>query len=111
LERNDNDAAQPPESIVEAPVERNGRREATAPPLNLMSGAAGAVVAIAVSGLLVVGLWAIARNAPSAATDPRLVPPPTAVASPARGDDQLYMTIVQTESGAPAVVTREAGAP
>lgn len=99
MERNDTDAELSPESNTEVPVARTGD-EATAPPppLNITSGALGAVVAIAVSALLVLALWTIARDAPSAATDPRLIPPPTAVPSPGRVGDQLYITIVPTES-------------
>lgn len=66
------------------------------PPSSVWSGAAGAVVAIAVSGLLIVGLWAVSRNAPSAGTDPRLAPPATATAAAGQNPfgEQVFVTVV-----------------
>ncbi|MDQ3695800.1 MAG: hypothetical protein M3464_19600 [Chloroflexota bacterium] len=77
--------------------------------IDLMSGARGAAVAIAVSVLLVVGLWAVARNAPSAGTDPRLLPSANAVGSPRPEDLQRNVTFVPGDSPASGAATAEAG--
>jgi hypothetical protein len=60
------------------------------------------VIAVAASGLLVLGLWAVSRNAPSAATDPRLEPNPTAAPAPGRLEQQIYITIAAEPMTPPA---------
>lgn len=52
------------------------------------------MLAIAVSGLLIVGLWAVARNAPSAGTDPRLLPPASAAPGANPFGEQVFVTVV-----------------
>jgi hypothetical protein len=66
------------------------------------------LIVIAVSGLLIVGLWLISRNAPSAGTDPRLFPAPTADAGTNPFGGQTFVTVApEPESAAPADGTDE----
>jgi hypothetical protein len=63
---------------------------------------------IAVSGLLIAGLWLLSRNAPSAGTDPRLLPAATVEAgtNPFRG--QTFVTVApEPQSPAPGDGTDE----
>ncbi len=108
MERNVDDFEQPTAADADG-ADEEAERQAT--PVNLMSGARGAAVAIAVSGLLVVGLWALARNAPSAGTDPRLVPVASPAAAPGRIDTQRFVTIIPGPSPAPVAASEETGAP
>ena len=105
MERDDDLPVEPPA------YDGTGRvaRQRSAERIDLMAGARGAAVAIAVSGLLVVGLWAVARNAPSAGTDPRLLPITNAVGSPRPEDLQRSVTFVPGDSPAPGAATGEAG--
>lgn len=80
------------------------------PPPNVWSGAPGAVLAIAVSGLLIVGLWAVSRNAPSAGTDPRLAPTATAAPGTNPFGEQVFVTVVpEPAPPPPATAVTDAG--
>jgi hypothetical protein len=71
-------------------------------PFNVLAGARGALLAIVASGLLIVGLWLLAREAPSAGTDPRLAPTATVAPGAAPFADQEFETAVpQPESLSP----------
>ena len=69
----------------------------------------GALLAIAISGLLILGLWAVARNAPSAGTDPRLAPTATVVVDRGPFGDQVFVTVVPQPALPGTVVTGAGG--
>ena len=71
-------------------------------------GARGALIVIALSGLLITGLWLISRNAPSAGTDPRLLPTPTAEAGTTPFQGQTFVTVApEPQPAAPGDGTDE----
>lgn len=76
-------------------------------PPDLWAGARGALIVIALSGLLIAGLWLISRNAPSAETDPRLLPTPIAETGPNPFRDQTFVTVAPAPRSAPANGTEE----
>jgi hypothetical protein len=89
-------------------------------PVNPLRDARGALIAIAVSCLLILVLWLIARDAPSAGTDPRLEPTAAVGASTAGSvdgrsglfADQTFVTAVPPPGPrSPDATTGEAGAP
>ena len=71
------------------------------------AGARGAAIVIAVSGLLILGLWVISRNAPSAGTDPRLLPTATAVAGANPFEGQTFVTVAPEPQPPPSSETDE----
>ena len=65
----------PPPADAADDLPASGGSDFAAPPrADYVRGATGAMAAVIVCALLVGGLWLAARNAPSAATDPRLLP-------------------------------------
>ena len=71
------------------------------------AGARGAIIVIALSGLLIAGLWLISRNAPSAGTDPRLLPTATAQAGNNPFGNQTFVTVAPEPQPAPPDGTDE----
>lgn len=68
------------------------------------------MLAIAISGLLIVGLWVVSRNAPSAGIDPRLAPPASAVPGANPFGEQVFVTVVpEPAPQSPATAETAAG--
>ena len=67
------------------------------------------MLAIAISGLLILGLWVVARTAPSAGTDPRLAPTATVVVDTGPFGDQVYVTVVPQPASPGTAVTNAGG--
>lgn len=80
---------QPASAAPSEPVRRVAR-----PSFNPLSDARGALVTIIISGGLILGLWLIARDAPSAQQDPRLAPTATVSPGSAPFGNQTYVTVV-----------------
>ena len=76
------------------PGEQGGQLEPAERVPIFRQGVAGALVVTAISVLIVAGLWVLAREAPSAGSDPRLQPVVPAVGSPGRFEEQIYATFV-----------------
>lgn len=70
--------------------------------VNVLAGARGALLAIVASGVLIVGLWLLAREAPSAGTDPRLAPTATAAPGAAPFGNQEFATAVPLPGSPPS---------
>ncbi len=91
----------PPKPRPGASDEQPERPAAEPRPFDVLAGGREALLAIVVSGLLIVGLWLIAREAPSAGTDPRLVPSAAVTPGAAPFGEQTFATAVPRPGSPP----------